>query len=117
MSREIANSLPGKPLQRDSRWNEFVEGCVRGARLVQFWVYVLENPSGRFYIGQTDELARRVAEHNSADPTGARYTRKNGPWRLVWSEPHPTRADAMQRERKIKGMKSSRWIRENLLSR
>ena len=31
MSREITNSLPGKPLQRVSLWNEFGEGCVRGA--------------------------------------------------------------------------------------
>jgi hypothetical protein len=26
----------------------------------QFWAYILENPSGGFYIGQTDDLARLV---------------------------------------------------------
>ena len=29
-----------------------------------FYVYVIENPAGRFYVGQTDDLERRVLEHN-----------------------------------------------------
>jgi predicted GIY-YIG superfamily endonuclease len=80
-----------------------------------FWAYVLENSEGRFYVGSTDDLERRVARHNS--PGDARkFTVKNGPWRLVWSEPHPSRSDAMAREKQIKSMKSARWIREHLLS-
>jgi predicted GIY-YIG superfamily endonuclease len=80
-------------------------------------VYVLENEDGRFYVGQTDNLERRVEEHNASAPTNGKFTLKNGPWKLVWCEGHPTRADAMQRERQIKRMKSSRWIREHLLHR
>jgi predicted GIY-YIG superfamily endonuclease len=44
----------------------------------QFWVYVLENEAGRFYIGQTENLIRRVAEHNDIGPTQGKYTLKNG---------------------------------------
>jgi putative endonuclease len=80
-----------------------------------FWTYVLENPDGRFYIGHTNDLVVRVANHNRTDKSGGKFTRKNGPWKLVWSEPHPTRSAAMQRERQIKSMKSARWIREALL--
>ena len=83
----------------------------------QFWVYVLENAAGRFYVGQTDDLSRRVSEHNSMDGPTEKYAPKNGPWTLVWSEMHPSRASAMQRESQIKRMKSARWIRENLLNR
>jgi putative endonuclease len=83
-----------------------------------FWVYVLENQRGRFYVGKTDDLNRRVVEHNEVSATTkGKYTPKNGPWNLVWSEPHPTRASAMQRERRIKNRKSARWIRQNLLNR
>ncbi len=80
-----------------------------------FWAYILENTDGRFYVGHTDCLERRVEEHN--DPTSAKskYTIKNGPWKLRWSEPHGTRSEAMAREKQIKSMKSARWIRENLL--
>ena len=81
-----------------------------------FWVYILQNPAGRFYIGQTDELPTRLANHNRTDNVSNKFTRKNGPWILVWSEQHPTRSVAMEREWQIKRMKSARWIRENLLN-
>jgi putative endonuclease len=81
-----------------------------------YWVYVLQNPCGKFYIGQTDNLSARLYSHNRTDKTDGKFTRKNGPWNLVWSEEHPTRSSAMARERQIKGMKSARWIREQLFN-
>ncbi len=81
-----------------------------------FWVYVLENPRGMFYVGQTENLVHRVASHNRTDSFGGHFTRKNGPWKLVWSEEHETRSSAMLRERQIKRMKSATWIRSQLLS-
>ena len=83
----------------------------------RFWTYILENESGRFYVGHTDDLDRRLSQHNSQDLTGAKYANKHGPWKLVWSEPHGTRADAMRRERFIKSRKSAAWIRTHLLGR
>ena len=80
-------------------------------------MYVIENARGRFYIGHTDDLDRRFAEHNDPDGSKSKYTRKHGPWRLVWSQQHPTRADAMRRERFIKSRKSAAWIRKHLLAR
>jgi predicted GIY-YIG superfamily endonuclease len=81
-----------------------------------YWVYILQNPAGRFYVGQTDDLSTRLANHNRTDVLAGKYTRKNGPWTLVWSELHPTRSAAMERERQIKSMKSAQWIRKNLLN-
>jgi len=81
----------------------------------RFHVYILQNPSGRFYVGHTSDLAARLANHNSGrDPLG-KYTRKNGPWELVWSEAHSTRPAASRREREIKSWKSARRVREVLL--
>ena len=77
---------------------------------------MLENPAGRFYVGSTDDLERRVAEHNSEEKVFWKYTHKNGPWRLVWAESHKTRGDAMKREKQIKRMKSGKWVSENLLN-
>ncbi|XOV69903.1 MAG: GIY-YIG nuclease family protein [Verrucomicrobiota bacterium] len=81
-----------------------------------FWTYILENLDGKFYIGHTEDLTRRIQIHNDPNEPGTRFTPKNGPWNLVWSEEHPTRACAMARERQIKRMKSAKWIREVLLS-
>ena len=81
-----------------------------------YWVYILQNPAGRFYIGHTDDLDLRLDSHNRTDRVIGKFTRKHGPWLLVWSEAHPSRSDAMRRERQIKAMKSARWIRETLLN-
>jgi predicted GIY-YIG superfamily endonuclease len=54
-------------------------------------------------------------ELNDPQAPGHKFAPKNGPWCLVWSEPHATRTSAMQREREIKGMKSAKWTRETLL--
>jgi predicted GIY-YIG superfamily endonuclease len=81
-----------------------------------FWVYILENPQGHFYIGHTDNLERRLSEHNPKEKMGTKYTHKNGPWKCVWEEEHADRSSAMQREKQIKRMKSAQWIRENLLN-
>ena len=80
------------------------------------WVYILQNPSGKFYIGHTDNLPTRLHSHNRTDKVAGKFTRKNGPWELVWREQHTTRASAIDRERQIKAMKSAQWIRQNLLN-
>ena len=81
-----------------------------------YWAYVLENLHGQFYVGQTGDLRERLHDHNLGDKISGKYTRKHGPWSIVWSEAHPTRSAAMARERQIKAMKSARWIRETLLN-
>jgi putative endonuclease len=81
-----------------------------------FWVYVLQNPKGMFYVGHTSEPLVRLESHNRTDKVLGKFTRKNGPWKLVWCEEHPSRSSAVKRERQIKGMKSARWIREQLLN-
>jgi putative endonuclease len=81
-----------------------------------FWVYVLQNPDGKFYIGHTSEPLLRLESHNRTDKVVGKFTRKNGPWELVWCEEHRSRSSAIKRERQIKGMKSARWIREQLLN-
>ncbi|MCP4249066.1 MAG: GIY-YIG nuclease family protein [bacterium] len=81
-------------------------------------VYIVENPAGRLYVGQTEDLARRIEQHNDPAHNPKKFTTRHaGPWTLVWHEEYADRASAMARERSIKGMKSSRWIREHLLRR
>ena len=81
-----------------------------------YYVYVLENSEGHFYVGHSEDLRQRLQSHNDTGPIHGKFTRKNGPWELVWREEHPTRVSAVARERQIKAMKSARWIREHLLS-
>ena len=81
-----------------------------------FYVYVLQNPRGKFYVGQTENITERLKDHNRTDCFEGHFTRKNGPWKLVWWEPHNSRSSVVQRERQIKRMKSTAWIRAHLLA-
>jgi len=61
-----------------------------------FYVYILQSETtGRFYVGQTEHLAERVAYHNS---NYSLALRNRGPWKLVYREEFHTRRDAVRRE-------------------
>jgi len=65
-----------------------------------FWVYMLKCADGRFYTGQTDDLDRRIAEHQTGGFCD--FTSRRQPVTLVWSEYFPTRIEALEAERRIK---------------
>ncbi|PYJ80639.1 MAG: hypothetical protein DME69_00030 [Verrucomicrobia bacterium] len=60
-------------------------------------------------------LENRITDHNRTNKIAGKFTRKNGPWALGWSERHPDRSSAMRREREIKSWKSAPLIRIRLL--
>ena len=76
-----------------------------------YYVYVLRNAQGQLYIGSTDNLDRRIQQHQQGE---ARWTRNRGPWTLVSSEIFPTRTDAMRRERQLKRGRANQQLRERL---
>jgi tRNA/rRNA methyltransferase len=67
---------------------------------VTFWAYILRCSNGIYYTGHTDDLQRRVAQHQSGAIKG--YTYDKRPVELVWSEAFPTRAEALAAELRIK---------------
>ncbi len=71
-----------------------------------YYVYILQSlKTGKLYIGHTDNLTRRVEEHNTG--RGGQYTRQNGPWRLVHNESYSDRSFAIRREIYLKSTKGS----------
>lgn len=66
-----------------------------------FWVYMLRCADGSFYVGHTDELEQRLGQHN--DGRYCRWTRCRRPLQLVWSADFPTREQAKEAEKKLKG--------------
>ena len=70
-----------------------------------FWVYILRCADESYYVGHTENLELRVAQHQSGDLGG--YTKTRRPVQLVCSESFGTREDAFAAERQIKG-----WSRQ-----
>jgi len=76
-----------------------------------YWVYILQSASGRYYVGSTGNLERRVEQHNTHKYPGSEYTKRaGGPWELVYSEVYETRKEALKREKQIKSWKSRKAI-------
>jgi len=65
-----------------------------------FHCYMLRCADGSYYVGQTDDLDRRIGEHQSGLIPG--YTAERLPVELVWSEEFQTRDDAKAAEYRIK---------------
>lgn len=65
-----------------------------------FHVYILKCSDGTYYTGHTDDLDRRIAEHQSGAIPG--YTHDRRPVELMWSETFPTRTEALEREAQVK---------------
>jgi len=65
-------------------------------------VYILECADKTLYTGITNDVEKRLAKHASG--TGAKYTRGRAPYILVYTESHPTKGRALQREAEIKSL-------------
>jgi len=80
-----------------------------------FWVYVIENPAGKRYTGQTDRLSWRLAQHNDSAHTLTRTTKRYaGPWKLIYSEEISTRTEALAREKELKSGQGREWLKRTL---
>ena len=65
-------------------------------------VYILKCADGTLYTGITNDLERRMAEHEAGQ--GAKYTKGRGPFQLVYQESCEDRGLASKREHKIKAL-------------
>lgn len=61
-----------------------------------WFLYMVECRDGSLYTGITNNVERRVEEHNAG--TGARYTRSRRPVRVRYQELCDTRSTALVRE-------------------
>ena len=68
---------------------------------MNFWVYILRCADWSYYTGHTDNLEKRVAQHQVGELPGYTLTRR--PVTLVYSEMFMTREEALASERRIKG--------------
>ncbi len=66
-----------------------------------FYVYMLLCADGSYYVGHTDDLAKRVSEHQTG--TGCMYTSRRLPVTLAWVQETATRGQAKDVEAQLKG--------------
>lgn len=67
-----------------------------------YHVYIVKCNDGSLYTGITNDIERRLLQHNGKIWGGARYTRNRAPVELLYLEKYPTRKEAARREYEIK---------------
>ena len=78
-----------------------------------FIVYVLRSlKNNKRYIGQTSkDVFKRLSEHNRRCN---KWTRENGPFRLIRFEEYSLRSEAIKREHFLKSGQGRKWLDENI---
>ncbi len=69
------------------------------------FVYLAECKDGSIYTGTTNDLARRLKQHQNKQ--GGRYTRSHAVTKILYTERFRTKSEALKREAEIKS-----WRRE-----
>lgn len=66
-------------------------------------VYILQSEvNGRYYVGSTNNLRRRILEHNNGQ---SKYTNLTKPFKLMFSKEYSTLGEARKIEYKLKKFK------------
>jgi len=74
-----------------------------------FYTYVLKSlSSDHHYIGQTDNLKKRLDYHNHGR---VRWTSNYVPWKIIYFEEFPTRELSLQREKYLKSHAGRNWLK------
>jgi putative endonuclease len=85
--------------------NSKISGAITEL-IFMYSVYMLRSmKTGKIYIGHTDNLNRRLEEYNTG--RGGKYSKQNGPSKLVYSENHTDRSSAAKRELFLKSTRES----------
>jgi len=75
---------------------------------MQYFTYIIKSKfKDRYYIGETDNIQRRIILHNEGNSIS---TKAYIPWELVYFEVFKTKAEALKREKQLKKMKSKKYI-------
>jgi putative endonuclease len=78
-----------------------------------YWIYVLVNKDfSRRYVGMTNNLERRLNEHNS----GHSKSTRNNTWTILYKEQVDDRLGARKREKYLKSAAGRRYLQTVLAS-
>lgn len=71
---------------------------------MSYVVYILRTSGNTYYVGQTQDLAKRLQIHASKKSPSAKYLRAFSSFELVYQETCATRSAALKREAQLKSL-------------
>lgn len=75
----------------------------------RYYVYVIRSKKGLYYVGQTEDLDKRLLQHNSGL---SKWTKRDIEWKIIHSESYATRKEAIIREKYLKSGRGRQWLKQ-----
>lgn len=82
---------------------------------MSYFLYILRTNKNTLYIGQTNNLEKRLKEHKDKKGKGSKYMRSFDSFELVYKEVFKTRSEVLKRELQLKKLTKSQ--KEELISK
>jgi putative endonuclease len=77
---------------------------------MRYFLYLLKsNTANKSYVGITNNLKRRLSEHNSGKHF---YTKRYCPWKMIYNEEYDSLIEARAREKYLKSSSGRRFLKE-----
>src|SRR5438552_8797145 len=96
-------TVEGEAKAKEVAVKKLLTDLTNGRKTDGTWfVYLLRCADGSLYTGITNDVPRRIEQHNAG--TASRYTRSRLPVILVYQESQASRSHALKRELAIKGL-------------
>ena len=77
---------------------------------MRYYVYVIKSLEGYYYTGSTEDLERRLSEHNNKSKSF--WTKRGSNWEVIYCEEFESRQEAMKRERWMKSGHGKKLLKE-----
>ncbi|MDZ4228411.1 MAG: GIY-YIG nuclease family protein [Candidatus Levybacteria bacterium] len=85
----------------------------RHAKMVYITYILLSKSKIKTYVGHTDDLKRRLGQHNRGKGT---FSRRYHPWEVLYKEEFIKEIDSIKREKYFKSAAGRRWMKRNLFN-
>lgn len=67
---------------------------------MKYYVYIIKSSEGFRYTGCTEDLQKRLKEHNNKSVSF--WTKRDADWKLIYKEEFENKSEALKREKWLK---------------
>ncbi len=79
-----------------------------------FSTYIIQSEStGKYYIGSTQNIKKRLYQHNQGESQSTRYGR---PWQLRYQKDFTSRSEAVRYEKYLKSLKKRSQLEKIIIA-
>ncbi len=80
--------------------------------MTTYYVYVIKSKEGYHYTGMTEDMGKRLQEHNNHSLSF--WTKRGTDWNIIYKEEFDSKAKALQREKWLKSGVGREFLKKSI---